>query len=118
MPVTLQSTINGGFTRDFVRKLPELEKAMLAHGLDPSEFVISKDRASPGAPWITPFFFQYTVFIGEENFSVTEPNDERFYEYLYGRVTAEEDYSDTAPEQPAREPGLITRFFRWMEQPI
>jgi hypothetical protein len=100
-----------------MRKLPELEQAMLAHGLEPSQFVISKDRASPGAPWITPFFYLYTVFIGEENFAVTEPNDERFYDYLYQRVIAG-DEDTIAPEQRPRRPGLITRFFRWMEQPI
>ena len=56
MEIRLRSTV-GGFSPDFMRKLPELEKAMLAHGLEPSEFLISKDRASPGAPWITPFFY-------------------------------------------------------------
>ena len=113
MEIRLRSTV-GGFSRDFMRKLPELEKAMLAHGLEPSEFLISKDRASPGAPWITPFFYLYTVFVGDENFAVTEPTDERFYDYLYKRVIAEDD----EPEQPPRRPNLITRFFRWMEQPI
>jgi len=115
MEIRLRSTV-GGFSPDFMRKLPKLEKAMLAHGLEPSEFLISKDRASPGAPWITPFFYLYTVFVGDENFALTEPNDERFYDYLYKRVIAEDD--DVAPEQAPRRPGLITRFFRWMDQPI
>ena len=39
MAITLQSTV-GGFSPEFMRKLPELENAMLAHGLEPSEFVI------------------------------------------------------------------------------
>lgn len=115
MAIRLLST-TGGFSREFMRKLPALEKAMLAHGLEPEEFLISKDRASPGAPWITPFFYQYTVFVGDENFALTEPTDERFYDYLYKRVTAEDD--DVAREQRPRRPGLITRFFRWMERPI
>jgi hypothetical protein len=114
MAIKLQSTV-GAFSPEFMRKLPELEKAMLAHGLDPAEFVISKDRASLEAPWIPSFFYQYTVFVGDENFVLTEPNDARFYEYLYKRCIAEDD--DVAPAQP-RSPGLITRFFRWMEQPI
>ena len=84
--------------------------------MEPSEFLISKDRASPGAPWITPFFYLYTVFVGDENFAVTEPTDERFYDYLYKRVIAEDD--NVPVEQPPRRPNLITRFFRWMEQPI
>ena len=74
---------------------------MLAHRLDPPRFIISKDRASPGAPWITPFFYQYTVFIGDENFTVTEPNDERFYEYLYKRCIAE-DETTPAQQRPRR----------------
>ncbi len=115
MAITLQSTV-GGFSAEFMRKLPALEQAMVAHGLEPQEFVISKDRASPGAPWIVPFFYQYTVFIGEESFSVTEPNDIGFYDYLYNRCIAEDD--DVPLAQRPRRPGLITRFFRWMAQPI
>jgi len=115
MAIRLQTTV-GGFSPEFMRKLPELENAMLAHGLEPSAFVISKDRASPDGPWIRPFFYQYTVFVGDENFTVTEPNDARFYEYFYQRCTAEDD--DVTIEQHPRRPGLITRLFRWMERPI
>ena len=46
MAITLQSTV-GGFSAEFMRKLPKLEQIMIAHGLEPSEFVISKDRATP-----------------------------------------------------------------------
>jgi hypothetical protein len=118
MPITLQSTINGGFAPEFTRRLPQLEQAMLAHGLDPSEFVISKDRATPPTmPFIGPFFYDYTVFVGEESFTVTEPNDLRFLEYLYQRCIAEDEVT---PEQPPPLPrrGLINRLFRWMAQPI
>ena len=114
MAITLQSTV-GGFSPGFMRKLPELENAMLAHGLEPAQFVISKDRGADAYPWVGPFFYQYTVFIGDESFVVTEPNDERFYEYIYQRIIAEDDVQ---PEQPPRRPGLIARFFRWMEQPV
>ena len=114
MEIKLQSTV-GGFSPAFMGKLPALEKAMLAHGLEPSEFVISKDRGADAYPWIGPFFYQYTVFIGDESFVVTEPNDERFYEYLYKRVIAEDD--DAEVDQPRR-PNMIVRFFRWMDQPI
>ena len=56
MPITLQSTV-GGFSGEFMRRLPKLEEAMLAHGLEPSEFVISKDRATPPTvPFLGPFF--------------------------------------------------------------
>jgi hypothetical protein len=118
MAITLQSTV-GGFSPEFVRRLPQLEQAMVAHGLEPSEFVISKDRAAPTMPFLGPFFFNYTVFVGDENFTVTEPNDLQFYQYLYQRCVAEdENEDDAAPEQRIPRPGLIRRLFRWMAQPI
>jgi hypothetical protein len=112
--ITLQSTV-GGFSAEFMRRLPLLEQAMVARGLEPSEFVISKDRAAPPAvPFIGPFFYDYTVFVGDENFTVTEPNDIRFLDYFYDRCVAEDEPA------PARtpSPGLISRIFRWMAQPI
>ena len=117
MPITLQSTV-GGFTAEFIRKLPDLEQAMVAHGLEPSQFVISKDWATPAtAPFIGPFFYAYTVFIGAEHFTVTEPNDIVFLDYLYKRCTAADEPAD-APAQARRRAGLISRVFRWMTQPI
>ena len=116
MAITLQSTV-GGFSAEFMRKLPKLEQIMIAHGLEPSEFVISKDRATPPTvPFIGPFFYAYTVFVGEESFTVTEPNDMVFLEYFYKRCIAEDD-EEAQPER-ARRPGLIHRIFRWMERPI
>jgi hypothetical protein len=118
MAITLRSTV-GGFSPEFMRRLPELEQAMVAHGLDPSQFVISKDWATPAStplPAMLPFFFNYTVFIGEENFTVTEPNDIRFLDYLYQRCIAEDE---TVSEQPReRRVGIISRVFNWMAQPI
>jgi hypothetical protein len=113
--ITLQSTV-GGFSSEFMRKLPDLEQAMVAHGLEPSQFVISKDWATPAtAPFIGPFFYDYTVFVGGENFTVTEPNDIKFLDYFYQRCIAQDQ---AAPEQQRRRPGLISRIFRWMERPI
>ena len=90
---------------------------MIAHGLEPSEFVISKDRATPAAmvPFVGPFFYDYTVFIGEENFTVTEPNDMTFLDYFYKRCIAEDE---PAPAESRRRAGPIHRFFRWMARPI
>jgi len=113
--ITLQSTV-GGFSAEFMRRLPALEEAMVAHGLEPSQFVISKDRATPATvPIIGPFFYDYTVFVGEEHFTVTEPNDIQFLDYFYQRCIAEDE-----PARPAhrRRPGLINRIFSWMAQPI
>ena len=117
MPITLQSTV-GGFSAEFMRKLPRVEQAMIANGLEPSEFVISKDRApSAAVPVIGPFFYDYTVFIGEESFTVTEPNDMVFMDYFYQRCIADDEPSPEE-ERRARRPGLINRLFRWMAQPI
>jgi hypothetical protein len=112
MSITLQSTV-GGFSAEFMRKLPALEQAMIAHGLEPAQFVISKDRATPpSVPFIGPFFYDYTVFVGDDSFTVTEPND-----MVYARCIAEDE---ATPEQERRRrcPGLISRIFRWMAQPI
>ena len=117
MAITLQSTI-GGFSAEFMRRLPKLEQAMTANGLDPAEFVISKDRATPATvPLIGPFFYEYTVFFGDEKFTVTEPNDMRFLQYFYRRCIAPDDEAGPDP-QAARQPGLISRIFRWMVQPV
>ena len=122
MSITLQSTIDGGFSAEFIRKLPAVEQAMIAHGLEPESFVISKDRATPpSVPFIGPFFYDYTVFVGEESFTVTEPNDIVFLDYFYQRCIAEDE---PAPEQVqelerrSSRPGLIRRVFSWMTQPI
>jgi hypothetical protein len=126
MSITLQSTV-GGFSPEFLRKLPALEKAMIAHGLEPEQFVISKDRATPAtAPFIGPFFYDYTVFVGEENFTITEPNDIRFLGYFYNRCIAQDNLGDNLEDnaednvdpEPAPRPGLINRVFRWMTQPV
>jgi hypothetical protein len=116
--ITLQSTIEGGFSAEFMRRLPALEQAMIAHGLEPASFVISKDRATPpSVPFIGPFFYAYTVFVGDESFTVTEPNDIIFLNYFYDRCVAE-DEEPPDQERRRRRPGLINRIFRWMAQPI
>ena len=113
MSIILQSTV-GGFSAQFMRKLPLVEQAMREHGLEPSEFVISKDYASTATiPIMGPFFFSYSVFFGEETFSVTEPNDMVFLDYFFKRVLAVDD----PPELPQR-PGLMRRLFGWMAQPV
>ncbi len=113
MSIILQSTV-GGFSAEFKRKLPLLEQAMRQHGLEPSQFVISKDIASaPTVPVIGPFFYDYTVFFGDQEFTVTEPNDMVFLDYFYKRGLAAGE-----PAAPHRRRGLIHRLFRWMAHPI
>ena len=111
--IILQSTV-GGFSAQFMRKLPLVEQAMREHGLDPAEFVISKDYASTATiPLMGPFFYNYSVFFGDEKFTVTEPNDMVFLDYFLKRVLA----ADGPPELP-EQPGLIRRLFGWMAQPV
>jgi hypothetical protein len=107
--ITLQSTIEGGFSAEFMRRLPKVEQAMIANGLEPADFVISKDRATPpSVPFIGPFFYDYTVFVGDENFTVTEPNDMVFLDYFYQRCIAEDEPAEALAARP---PGLINRIF-------
>jgi hypothetical protein len=116
MQIKLQSTV-GGFEPAFMRRLPLVEEAMIAHDLDPADFVISKDRAVPSSaiPLIGPFFYDYTVFVGDENFTVTEPNDTRFLEYFYQRIIAPEE---DAPTPEHKRAGVISRLIQWMDQPF
>jgi hypothetical protein len=116
--IILQSSV-GGFSDEFMRKLPLVERAMVERGLDPSDFVISKDRAAPSVPFGTgPFFHQYTVSFGEASFTVTEPTDARFLDYFYQRCISEEEEDEPLPTLRRKPPGLVSRFLHWMAQPI
>lgn len=54
----------------------------------------------------------YSVYFGEAQFTVTEPNDMVFLDYFLKRVFA----ADGPPELPRR-PGLMQRLFGWMVLP-
>ena len=119
MAIILQSSV-GGFSDEFMRKLPSVERAMVDRGLEPSDFVISKDQASPSVPFGTgAFFHQYTVSFGEASFTVTEPTDVGFLDYFYQRcISEEEEETKPMPRLRRRPPGLVSRFLHWMAQPI
>jgi hypothetical protein len=118
MPITLQSTVS--FSGEFMHQLPALEQTMIAHELDPSGFVISKDRATPpsGVPFVGPFFYDYTVFVDGESFTLTEPNDMVFLDYFLKLCTPEEEDPPLPKLRRERRPGPVRRFLRWMAQPI
>jgi hypothetical protein len=114
--IQLQSTV-GSFAPAFMRNLPRVEADMRAHGLEPSDFVISKDRAGPPAmPMLDPFFYEYTVTSGDESFTVTEPNDVSFLAYFHRRCIAESELDDTP--SGLHSPTLLSRIMRWMLEPI
>ena len=117
MSIVLQSTID--FSAEFMRKLPALEQTMIAQGLDPSRFVISKDRATPPSmvPFVGPFFYDYTVFVDGESFTLTEPNDMVFLEYFEKLCTAEED-DRPLPKLRRERVGPFRRFLNWMTQSV
>jgi hypothetical protein len=97
-----------------MRKLPELERAIAARGLDANDFIVSKDNAaSANARPLGPFFYDYTVFVGDAHFTVTEPNDARFLEYFMDRILA----ADEAPA-PRKHDTAFSRFAKWMARPI
>ena len=62
-------------------------------------------------PFVGPFFYDYSVFFGDDQFTVTEPNDMVFLDYFLKRVLAADE-----PELPRRS-GLVQRLFGWMSQP-
>ena len=118
MSIVLQSTVD--FSGEFMRKLPKLEQTMIAHGLDPSGFVISKDRATPSSvvPFVGPFFYDYTVFVDGESFTLTEPNDMVFLDYFVKLCTAEEEDRSLPKLRREPRPGPVRRFLNWMAQSV
>lgn len=81
MHIRLQTSV-GDFDESFVTELSRFETVMQANGLDPSAYIIAKDRVQFTS---LPFFvrpggdgFNYTVFIDGESFTVTKANDMAF----------------------------------------
>jgi hypothetical protein len=113
--IKLQSSV-GAFDESFTRKLPLVEEAMTAHGLDPSIFVISKDASLfTNARAFGATFRDYTVFVGDQHFTVTQPSDIRFLEYFYERCIAPEEEAATPRHKLA---SVLGKLVHWMEQPI
>jgi hypothetical protein len=115
MQIKLQSSA-GDFDDSFLKRLPEVEEAMGAHGLDPAQFVIAKDHSlSTNARAFGGTWRDYTVFVGDQHFTVTQPSDMRFLEYFHQRCIA--------PDEPAATPrhkldSVLDRLVQWMEQPV
>jgi hypothetical protein len=119
----------GDFDPKFVKALPALEKAMTAHGVDPADFVISKDWAA--GPRLPIFYrpdgnpVEYTVFVKGQSFSVRQPDDMSFMAYFYelcAPPTARDDaghpVARTLHEQEKKLHEFIAKIESWFNKPI
>jgi hypothetical protein len=115
LQIKLQSSV-GAFDQTFMEKLPLVEQAMVAHGLDPSDFVIAKDASLfTNARAFGATFRDYTVFVGDRHFTVTQPSDIRFLEYFHERCIAPDDAAPTPHHKLA---DVLDKLVHWMEQPV
>ncbi len=122
--IKLQSSV-GDFSPEFVKSLPALEKAMIAQGLDPSAFIISRNMAQstylPIAYRPDGNSLEYTVFVKDRSFTVTQPNDMRFLEYFYELCVPPANKDDPHSKLHSAEQKLESLFMRaarWLNKPI
>jgi hypothetical protein len=122
--IKLQSSV-GDFSPEFVERLPALEKAMRDHGLDPSAFVIARNMAQstflPIAFRPDGNLLEYTVFVKDRSFTVTQANDMRFLEYFYELCVPPEHKTDPHSTLHTTEQKLDSLFghaARWLNKPI
>jgi hypothetical protein len=115
LQIKLQSSV-GAFDQTFMEKLPLVEQAMVAHGLDPSDFVIAKDASLfTNARAFGTTFRDYTVFVGDKHFTLTQPSDIRFLEYFHERCIAPDEVAPTPHHKLA---DVLDKLVHWMEQPV
>jgi hypothetical protein len=113
--IKLQSSV-GAFDESFMQKLPLVEQAMVAHGLDPADFVIAKDASLfTNARPFGATCRDYTVFVGGKHFTVTQPSDIRFLEYFHERCIAPDEEAPTPHHKLA---DVLDKLMHWMEQPV
>lgn len=124
--ITLQTSV-GDFDASFSKELRRFEGVMEANGLDPSAYIISKDRAQFCS---LPFFvrpggdgFNYTVFIDGESFSVTKINDMAFlgyFEQLCAAAIADSTAAETTalPPSQGRMGSILSRIRQWLNAPV
>ena len=107
MSITLRSSV-GAFDEDFMRRLPAVEKALAARGLELSRCMISKDRSLADPPnW------DYTIFLDDEFCRVTQPDDLTLLDYVdaCGRVLDDE----TASQHTTDSELAGARLLQWIE---
>jgi hypothetical protein len=115
MHIRLQTTVTP-FDDSFVKFLPDVEKAMIDHGLDPSDFVIAKDDSQFNSyPGLRQRLHSYTVFVRGREFTVTQPTDLAFLKYFHDRCVAPEE---VAPSPEHKLQSIIGRLLHWLNQPV
>jgi hypothetical protein len=125
--IELQSSC-GDFSPEFMKELPAVEKTMVAHGLDPARFVISKDWAR--VPYLPIAFrpdgqpIEYTVFVKGRSFTVTQPDDTSFLAYFCRLCLATDEREDPhsfghalhAEERNLE--AVMRRLEKWLGKPV
>lgn len=126
MQIMLQTSV-GDFDASFLKELRRFEGVMEANGLDPSAYIVAKDRVQFCS---LPFFvrpggdgFNYTVFIDGESFSVTKINDMAFLGYFEQLCAAAIGDTGKAepfvpPPSPPRAPDMFSRIQQWLNTPL
>ncbi|MCG6207027.1 hypothetical protein LPW26_20475 [Rhodopseudomonas sp. HC1] len=113
MPISLRGTV--AFEPEFVGNLNMLTRTMIARGLDPDEYVISKDIASaPTLPFVGPMAYDYVVIgAADDELIVTDSCDQRFLEHFLRHIGSTVDQTP-----PPVEPGMFARLSRWMSPAV
>jgi hypothetical protein len=115
MKIRLQTTVTP-FDDSFIKFLPVVEKAMIDHGLDPSDFIIAKDDTQFNSyPGLRQRFHNYSVFVRGKEFTVMQPTDGAFLKYFYDRCVAPEE---VAPSPEHKLQGIVGRLLHWLNQPV
>jgi hypothetical protein len=114
----------GAFDPKFIKALPALETAMVAHGVEPGDFIIAKDYAAgPRLPIVyrpdgNPV--DYTVFVKGQRFSVRQPDDMSFMAYFYELCAAAHPNAGGAHAAPADDKlhVFVKKIEAWFSKPI
>jgi hypothetical protein len=115
VPIKLQSSVSA-FDETFMKELPLVEQAMVAHGLDPSEFMISKDASLfTNARPFGATFRGYTVLVDDKSFTITQPSDIRFLGYFHQRCIAPDRAAATPHHKLA---DMLDKLVHWIGQPV
>ncbi len=111
MPIELSGS---EFEADFLEQMPAVEKALIAHGFDPSAFFVTKSPNGTYRPYsLGVRYYDYTVAVGDESFTVTYPGDLSFLEFFLARCVAVDDADKPLP--PDHKPSAaIGGLARWL----